>query len=110
MRFGPGPVHIHVRAVLAPGAAGPVAHGHDLGRGSGAGPVPDHHGRRRGHRPRGRDVLLTAALRGRFVMPDRTAAIAGVYEHPDRRVDGLSKLQIKANAAAHALADAGLSW
>jgi acetyl-CoA C-acetyltransferase len=43
-------------------------------------------------------------------MPDHVAAIAGVYEHPDRRVDGLSKLQIKADAAAHALADAGLSW
>src|SRR5690242_3279906 len=43
-------------------------------------------------------------------MPDHVAAIAGVHEHPDRRVDGLSKLQIKADAAAHALADAGLSW
>ena len=43
-------------------------------------------------------------------MPDRTAAIAGVYEHPDRKVDGLSKLQIKAECAARALADAGLSW
>src|SRR5262252_1305137 len=43
-------------------------------------------------------------------MPDHLAAIAGVYEHPDRRVDGLSKLQIKAECAANALADAGLSW
>ena len=43
-------------------------------------------------------------------MPDHLAAIAGVHEHPDRRVDGLSKLQIKADSAAHALADAGLSW
>jgi acetyl-CoA C-acetyltransferase len=43
-------------------------------------------------------------------MPDRTAAVAGVYEHPDRKVDGLSKLQIKRECAARALADAGLSW
>jgi acetyl-CoA C-acetyltransferase len=43
-------------------------------------------------------------------MPDRTAAIAGVHEYPDRKVDGLSKLQIKAAAAASALADAGLTW
>lgn len=43
-------------------------------------------------------------------MPDRTAAVAGIYEYPDRKVDGLSKLQIKADSAAHALADAGLSW
>ena len=35
-------------------------------------------------------------------MPDRLAAIAGVHEHPDRRVDGLSKLQIKAESAARA--------
>ncbi len=42
-------------------------------------------------------------------MPDRRAAIAGIYEFPDRKVDGLSKLQIKADSAAHALADAGLS-
>ena len=43
-------------------------------------------------------------------MPDRTAAIAGVHEYPDRKVDGLSKLQIKAASAAQALADAGLTW
>ena len=43
-------------------------------------------------------------------MPDRTAAIAGVHEYPDRKVDGLSKLQIKAASAASALADAGLTW
>jgi acetyl-CoA C-acetyltransferase len=43
-------------------------------------------------------------------MPDHLAAIAGVHEHPDRRVNGLSKLEIKADSAARALADAGLSW
>jgi acetyl-CoA C-acetyltransferase len=43
-------------------------------------------------------------------MPDHTAAIAGIYEHPDRKVDGLTKLQIKAESAARALADAGLTW
>jgi acetyl-CoA C-acetyltransferase len=43
-------------------------------------------------------------------MPEPAAAIAGIHEHPDRRVDGLSKLQIKAESAARALADAGLTW
>ncbi|GGK74660.1 thiolase C-terminal domain-containing protein [Mangrovihabitans endophyticus] len=43
-------------------------------------------------------------------MSDQRAAIAGIHEFPDRRVDGMSKLQIKAESAARALADAGLSW
>jgi len=43
-------------------------------------------------------------------MAPRTAAIAGIHEFPQRRVDGLSKLQIKAASAAAALEDAGLSW
>ncbi|HEY1971458.1 MAG TPA: thiolase [Pseudonocardia sp.] len=38
------------------------------------------------------------------------AAIAGVYEYPHRLSRGLSKYQIKAECAARALADAGLSW
>lgn len=38
------------------------------------------------------------------------AAIGGVYEFPGRVARGLSKLQIKAECARHALADAGLSW
>ncbi|MEE9276894.1 MAG: hypothetical protein V3V06_00610, partial [Dehalococcoidia bacterium] len=40
----------------------------------------------------------------------RDAAIVGIYEYPGRKVDGLSPLQIKAECAAQALADAGLSW
>jgi len=38
------------------------------------------------------------------------AAIAGIYEFPGRRAGGLSKLQIKAECARQALADAGLGW
>lgn len=38
------------------------------------------------------------------------AAIAGIYEFPGRRAGGLSKLQIKAECARNALADAGLTW
>jgi acetyl-CoA C-acetyltransferase len=38
------------------------------------------------------------------------AAIGGIYEFPGRRAHGLSKLQIKAECARHALADAGLDW
>ena len=38
------------------------------------------------------------------------AAIAGIYEFPGRRAGGLTKLQIKAECARHALADAGLGW
>ena len=40
----------------------------------------------------------------------RDAAIVGIYEYPDRSVDGLTPLQIKAESAARALADAGLNW
>src|ERR1700753_3419852 len=38
------------------------------------------------------------------------AAIGGIYEFPGRRAGGLSKLQIKAESARHALEDAGLTW
>ncbi|HWG14485.1 MAG TPA: hypothetical protein VG268_14525, partial [Streptosporangiaceae bacterium] len=38
------------------------------------------------------------------------AAIGGIYEFPGRRANGLSKLQIKAESARHALEDAGLAW
>jgi acetyl-CoA C-acetyltransferase len=38
------------------------------------------------------------------------AAIAGVDEFPGRIAGGLSALQIKAECAARALEDAGLSW
>jgi acetyl-CoA C-acetyltransferase len=38
------------------------------------------------------------------------AAIAGIYEFPGRRAGALTKLQIKAECARHALADAGLTW
>lgn len=40
----------------------------------------------------------------------RDAAIVGLYELPERKVPGLSPLQIKAECAAKALADAGLNW
>ena len=41
----------------------------------------------------------------------REAAIVGVYEYPSRDVEGeVSPLQIKAECAAKALQDAGLSW
>ena len=40
----------------------------------------------------------------------RDAAIVGIYELPERKVAGLSPLQIKAECAAKALADAGLAW
>ena len=41
----------------------------------------------------------------------RDAAIVGIYEYPDRDVEGkVSPLQIKAASAARALADAGLNW
>ena len=38
------------------------------------------------------------------------AAIGGIYEFPLRRAPGWSPLQIKAESARHALADAGLTW
>ena len=40
----------------------------------------------------------------------RDAAIVGIYEYPLRVAPGVSALQIKAESAATALADAGLSW
>ena len=41
----------------------------------------------------------------------RSAAIVGIHEYPSRDVEGaLSPLQIKAESAARALEDAGLSW
>jgi acetyl-CoA C-acetyltransferase len=43
-------------------------------------------------------------------MAARAAAIVGIHEHPSRRVDGLSKWQIKAECAGRALADAGLTF
>src|SRR5579875_1976032 len=44
-------------------------------------------------------------------MPDHAgAAIGGIHEFPGRRAGGLSPLQIKAECARHALADAGLTW
>jgi acetyl-CoA C-acetyltransferase len=44
-------------------------------------------------------------------MPQRTdAAIVGIYEYPLRVAPGVSPLQIKAESAANALEDAGLSW
>ena len=42
-------------------------------------------------------------------MAGRAAAIVGIHEYPSRRVDGLSKWQIKGASAAAALADAGLT-
>lgn len=41
-------------------------------------------------------------------MRDPKAAIAGIHEYPLRRVTGVSALQIKAESAVRALADAGL--
>ena len=41
----------------------------------------------------------------------RDAAIVGIHEYPSRDVEGeISPLQIKAESAARALADAGLNW
>jgi acetyl-CoA C-acetyltransferase len=40
----------------------------------------------------------------------RDAAIVGVFEHPLRRADGVSSLQLKAESASRALDDAGLKW
>ena len=41
----------------------------------------------------------------------RDAAIVGIHEYPLRDVEGrVSPLQIKAESAAAALADAGLNW
>ncbi len=42
---------------------------------------------------------------------DRQAAIVGIHEYPSRDVEGeVSPLQIKAESAARALEDAGLTW
>jgi acetyl-CoA C-acetyltransferase len=43
-------------------------------------------------------------------MAPRRAAIAGIHEYPLRRAPGRSKMQIKAESAARALADAGLTF
>jgi acetyl-CoA C-acetyltransferase len=43
-------------------------------------------------------------------MAERQAAIVGIYEYPERRVPGMSALDIKAACAARALEDAGLTW
>ncbi|MCH7698539.1 MAG: hypothetical protein IH865_06350 [Chloroflexi bacterium] len=45
-------------------------------------------------------------------MPTQTrdAAIVGIYEYPLRKAPGISPLQIKAESAAKALEDAGLTW
>lgn len=40
----------------------------------------------------------------------RDAAIVGIYEYPQRKVEGISALEIKAECARRALDDAGLSW
>lgn len=46
-----------------------------------------------------------------MVTQARDAAIVGIHEYPSRDVEGrLSPLQIKAESAAAALADAGLNW
>ncbi len=45
-----------------------------------------------------------------MVTQARDAAIVGIYEYPERKIDGLTPLQIKAESASHALADAGLTW
>ena len=43
-------------------------------------------------------------------MTKSAAAIAGIYEHPLRRIEDMTPLQIKSECAARALDDAGLSW
>jgi len=40
----------------------------------------------------------------------RDAAIVGIHEYPQRSIDGMTPLQIKAESAARALQDAGLNW
>jgi acetyl-CoA C-acetyltransferase len=50
-------------------------------------------------------------LRKESRMPQRRdAAVVGIYEYPLRVAPGFSPLQIKAESAAKALEDAGLSW
>jgi len=49
--------------------------------------------------------------RNNLMSQDRIAAIVGIHEHPLRDVGAMmSPLQIKAQCAARALEDAGLSW
>lgn len=45
-----------------------------------------------------------------MVSQARDAAIVGIYEYPKRKAPGVTPLQIKAECAEHALADAGLKW
>ncbi len=45
-----------------------------------------------------------------MVSQQRDAAIVGIYEYPLRKAPGVTPLQIKAESAARALEDAGLSW
>ena len=45
-----------------------------------------------------------------MVSQKREAAIVGIYEYPKRKAPGVTSLQIKAESAARALADAGLAW
>lgn len=45
-----------------------------------------------------------------MVSQRRDAAIVGIYEYPKRKAPGVTSLQIKAECAARALEDAGLSW
>lgn len=45
-----------------------------------------------------------------MVSQRRDAAIVGIYEYPRRKAPGVTALQIKAECAARALEDAGLSW
>jgi len=45
-----------------------------------------------------------------MVSQQRDAAIVGIYEYPRRKAPGVTALQIKAECAARALEDAGLSW
>lgn len=45
-----------------------------------------------------------------MVTQRRDAAIVGIYEYPKRKAPGVSVLQIKAECAARALEDAGLTW
>ncbi|MCH8066558.1 MAG: hypothetical protein IIC90_12160 [Chloroflexi bacterium] len=40
----------------------------------------------------------------------RDAAIVGIHEYPQRSIDGMTPLQIKAESAVRALQDAGLNW
>ena len=41
---------------------------------------------------------------------ERTAAIVGIYEYPQRLAPGVDAMQIKAESIRAALDDAGLAW